>query len=194
MDIRQNGVLHMIRLLPFEENDFERLISWIDTPAFLLQWAGSIFRYPLDFEQLKRYLAEASGEYSSSKIFKAVNSQEKVVGHIELSNINSNHSSASISRVLVNPAYHGNGIGTSMLRSILEIGFNELNLHRIELRVFDFNSSAIACYKKVGFHIEGLHRDCRRFEEEYWSLYQMSLLQDEWLAIQSRINKQNEKV
>jgi RimJ/RimL family protein N-acetyltransferase len=183
----------MIKLLPFEESDFDRLISWVDSPAFLLQFAGSIFQYPLDVEQLTRYLATATGDHATSKIYKVVNSKDEVVGHIELSNIDTYHCSATISRVLVNPTFHGQGIGTSMMRFILEVGFKELNLYRIELRVFDFNTSAIACYKKVGFQIEGHHRACRRFENEYWSLYQMSMLKPEWMALQT-VSHENEKV
>ncbi|KAA0546734.1 GNAT family N-acetyltransferase [Bacillus sp. BGMRC 2118] len=86
---------------------------------------------------------------------------------MELDNIHAYHRSATISRVLVNPSYHGLGIGTSMVRALVEFGFGELQLHRIELRVFDFNTSAIACYKKVGFKTEGHFRDYRRFENEY---------------------------
>jgi RimJ/RimL family protein N-acetyltransferase len=67
-----------------------------------------------------------------------------------------------------------------MIRKILDIGFKELDLHRIELNVFDFNTSAIACYEKAGFIREGLHRDVRKIGNEYWSLYRMSMLQDEW--------------
>jgi RimJ/RimL family protein N-acetyltransferase len=113
----------MIKLLPFGKEDFERLKGWIDSPALLLQWAGPIFQFPLDAKQLERYLADASGESSSKRIFKAVNNRGEIVGHIEISNIDLFNSSTTISRVLVNPSVHGEGIGTSMVRSILEIAF-----------------------------------------------------------------------
>lgn len=176
----------MVRLFPFGKDDFDRLIEWIDSPALLLQWAGPIFQFPLNHEQLNQYI---SADTSNRRIFKVVNAQDEVVGHIELDNINTYHLSATISRVLVNPSYQGQGIGTLMVKGILSFGFDELKLHRIELRVFDFNTSALACYKKVGFQIEGHFRDYRRFENEYWSLYQMSILKQEW----EKLNGMNER-
>ena len=49
-----------------------------------------------------------------------------------------------------------------MMMEILKIAFDELQLHRVSLGVFDFNHSAIACYEKVGFVKEGLLRDARK--------------------------------
>jgi len=53
-------------------------------------------------------------------------------------------------------------------------------LHRIDLVVFDFNQAAIACYEKAGFVREGHIREARRMGDGYWSLYLMSMLEDEW--------------
>jgi RimJ/RimL family protein N-acetyltransferase len=68
-----------------------------------------------------------------------------------------------------------------MIEEILKIAFGKLNLHRVSLGVFDFNQSAIACYEKSGFIKEGLLRDSRKIENEYWSLWEMSILENEWL-------------
>jgi RimJ/RimL family protein N-acetyltransferase len=65
---------------------------------------------------------------------------------------------------------------------VAQVGFEQLRLHRIDLVVFDFNTSAIACYERAGFVKEGYLREARRFGEEYWSLVQMSILETEWAA------------
>ncbi|MFS0883495.1 GNAT family N-acetyltransferase, partial [Metabacillus niabensis] len=46
--------------------------------------------------------------------------------------------------------------------------------------LLDFNLSAIACYEKAGFIKEGLLRDSRKNGDEYWSLLEMSILENEW--------------
>jgi RimJ/RimL family protein N-acetyltransferase len=69
-----------------------------------------------------------------------------------------------------------------MVRRALEVGFGELGLHRIDLVVFDFNTAAIACYEKAGFVVEGRLREARRLGDEYWTLVQMSILEEEWRA------------
>lgn len=55
--------------------------------------------------------------------------------------------------------YHGRGIGTRLLREILDTADNWFNLRRIELTVYVDNAPAIALYKRHGFAIEGTHRD-----------------------------------
>ncbi len=74
----------------------------------------------------------------------------------------------------------GRGIGVRMMKEILRVAFDELHLHRVSLGVFDFNTSAIACYEKAGFKKEGLLREIRKIGDEYWSLWEMSILEDEW--------------
>ena len=104
-----------------------------------------------------------------------------MVGHIDLDHIDLQNKSARICRVLVGEhSARGKGIGTQLVDKILEIGFEQLGLHRIELAVFDFNEAAIRCYEKCGFVKEGLLRDARRVGNVYWSLYIMSILESEW--------------
>ena len=53
-----------------------------------------------------------------------------------------------------------------MISPVLKFGFEELGLNRIALGVFDFNKSAIKCYKNMGFKLEGTLRQSakvRRF-------------------------------
>jgi RimJ/RimL family protein N-acetyltransferase len=170
----------MIELLPFTRDDIPRLIGWVPSAEFLMQWAGWAFRFPLDAAQLERHLEGTRGPDPVRMVFKAI-AAEGVIGHIELNHIDRANRSATISRVLVgDPALRGRGYGAAMVQRVLEIGFDELGLHRIDLYVFDFNHAAIACYTKLGFVIEGRLRDLRKMGDSYWSVYQMSMLEHEW--------------
>lgn len=172
----------MITLQPFEKKDFQQLIDWIDTPAFLLQWAGPGFQFPLTFAQLNTYIKDANQENADAFIYKVVeNESGKTIGHISLGNIERSNRSARIKKVLVGPeSGRGQGIGVKMIQAVLTVAFEDLQLHRVSLGVFDFNTPAIACYEKAGFQKEGLLRDCRKYEENYWSLWEMSMLENEW--------------
>ena len=110
------------------------------------------------------------------------------VGHIQLLAIDRINMSARIGRVIVGVKENRNkGIGLKMINSILDIAFNELNLHRVDLGVFDFNESAIACYKKAGFIIEGTFRDFRKIDEQYWSLINMSILENKYRNLNNKV-------
>ena len=172
----------MIELKLFERADFQQLINWIENPEFLLQWGGPNFNFPLDEPQLENYLKGANDEDSDVLIYSVFEKEtEKIIGHISLGKIDPTNKSARVGKVLVGDRnVRGKGIGQQMMTEILKIAFDDLDLHRVSLGVFDFNSSAIACYEKAGFKKEGLLRDYRRIGNEYWSLWEMSVLDNEW--------------
>lgn len=176
-------------LKEFKQEDYQNLIKWIKTPEFLLQWSGTFFKYPLTAEQLDEYRKPMLQKNSTRKIYSVFESNSNThIGHIELNNIDLINKSARICRVLVGDVNSkGKGYGKEIVRSIIKIGFEELNLHRIDLGVFDFNTSAIKCYESVGFIREGVARESKIHGNEFWNLLQMSILEQEYKKI---INKQ----
>jgi RimJ/RimL family protein N-acetyltransferase len=162
--------------------DWQRLVEWTDSPEFLLQWAGPQFRFPLDVEQIEAHVEAGVG---IRRNFKAVLPDSgKMAGHVELNQIDLENRSATVARVLLDPHRRGGGLGAAMVGEAVRFGFEVLHLHRLDLYVFDFNRSAIACYEKVGFRREGVLRHARKMGEEYWNLCVMGLLEDEWKGCQ----------
>jgi len=174
----------VIELLPFTEQDFPRLMQWINSPELLVQWAGTLlFTYPLDERQLKAYLHSSRGNHTQSRVFKVVNEQAEIVGHIELGAINRQNGSASICRVFLDPNHRGKGICVEMVRKLLQLGFGELGLRRIDLRVYGFNTAAIGCYEHAGLVREGLLRQAQRVGDQTWDTVIMAILRAEWEEI-----------
>jgi len=50
------------------------------------------------------------------------------------------------------------GVGTALMKALLDIADNWLMLVRVELTVFEDNERAIHLYEKLGFEKEGLMR------------------------------------
>lgn len=73
----------------------------------------------------------------------------------------------------------GKGYGTDTVRTLCRWGFDELNLHRIHLRVYEDNRRGIACYEKVGFRMEGRLRQDRYQGGAYIDTLVMGLLRGE---------------
>ncbi|OWR30165.1 GNAT family N-acetyltransferase [Saccharibacillus sp. O23] len=172
----------MITLEYFEPADFASLIEWSGDEEFLLQWSGPDFKYPLMIDQLTRYVQDANDRRTSNKfIYKAVEQHtNELVGHVSLGNVDRSNRSGRIGKVLLSPNHRGKGYGKQLIDRVLHIGFNEFELHRISLGVFDFNISAIQCYESAGFVREGLLRDARKYKDNYWNLIEMSILEEEW--------------
>lgn len=171
--------MELIKLEPLKRPDFKQLINWIDSEEFLIQWSGNAFTYPLNDQQLEQYI-----ESTNTLAFKVIDEESKeVIGHISLGQIDNINKSARIGKVLVGDTkMRGRSIGKHMMKAVLHIAFEELKLHRVTLGVYDFNTSAISCYEKIGFVKEGLLRESKKVGETYWNLWEMSMLEYEWRA------------
>ncbi len=138
----------MIKLEKFTENDFDYLISWINNEEDLIQFAGTIFTFPLTKDQLYKYLVNPN-----SNAFKVIYGRENIpIGHAEIFIANNNI--PKLCRIIIgNKIYRGKGLGQQIVKELLNISFNKFAATRVELNVFDWNQSAIKCYERVGFKI-----------------------------------------
>ncbi|MBG9546288.1 GNAT family N-acetyltransferase [Cytobacillus firmus] len=171
----------MLKLEPFTEKDFDLLISWISTPELMVQWSGAHFKFPLDHEQLAKYIRSGNLETSSDYICKVI-ANDEIIGHISLGRVDRVNESARIGKVFIHPAARGKGYASEMIHQILNLAFQELKLNRVSLGVFDFNLPAIKIYEQAGFQKEGLLRQTNKVKNDYWSLIEMSILKEEWQA------------
>jgi RimJ/RimL family protein N-acetyltransferase len=74
----------------------------------------------------------------------------------------------------------GRGLGTRATQVVLAFAFGALELHRVELEVYDFNSRARRVYEKVGFVVEGVRRDALWWDGTWHGAVQMAILAREW--------------
>ncbi len=76
----------------------------------------------------------------------------------------------------VHDDFQGQGIGSALVTSALDLADNWLGLLRIELQVFVDNAAAVHLYKKFGFEIEGTLRDFALRGGAYVDAYAMARL------------------
>jgi len=102
------------------------------------------------------------------------------VGNCGLIDIDWQNRSAEIGIHIGEKEYWNQGFGTKAMRLMLKHGFNNLNLHRLWLRVFENNQRAIRSYEKAGFIQEGKFRQAQYLDGKYVDVMIMSMLQNEW--------------
>lgn len=68
----------------------------------------------------------------------------------------------------------GTGIGTALMRAMIDLADNWLNLRRVELTVFVDNEPAIGLYSKFGFEQEGMLRDFAFRDGRYVDAFAMA--------------------
>ena len=163
----------MIKLEKFNTSDYDRLINWIDSEELMVLFGGPFFNFPITHDQLDTYLKN-----ESRLIYKVIDvDSNNIIGHVELNDIDFKNKNTRICRVLVaDKTSRNKGYGQQIINAIVKIGFDKLKLHRIDLGVYDFNLSAINCYKKCCFKLEGIFKENMKVGEEYWSTCNMSLI------------------
>lgn len=134
----------VIRLESFSPNDFEKLISWVSNEEELIQFAGSIFNFPLTKEQLNDYI-KIPGVNAYKVIYDNIH-----IGHAEINFTENNP--PKLCRILIgDKIIRGRGLCQQIVIALLDVCKEKLSSHIVELNVFDWNESAISCYEKVGF-------------------------------------------
>lgn len=180
----------MVRLEPLEKEDFKSIVAWNEgmSADFLLQWSGPVYTYPLTEEQLLKFYNDyITKEKDTLFVYKIILEETgQMVGTIELDERDTVNKVGRVGRFLIGEeSCRGKGIGRAALQQLAKISFEALGLNKITLGVFDFNTQAIKCYKRVGFVIEELRENYRKAVDGYWNLYDMSLSKEHYLDIEN---------
>ena len=132
----------------------------------------------------KEWLEKDLEKDPSENLFFAIRplDREAVIGFIGLFDVYKQHGDALVAIALGARKDWGNGYGTDAMRIILRFAFNELNLRRAGLIVFEYNPRAIRSYEKVGFTLEGRIRGAMLRESKRWDFLYMGILREEWLV------------
>ncbi|WP_404969917.1 GNAT family N-acetyltransferase [Vibrio campbellii] len=154
-----------MELRAFEKEDYERLISWIDSDKLNYLWGGPKFEFPLSFEQISRHCAQLE-----VLPFIFVVSGESA-GYVELFKVSDSH--FRICRVFVANDFRGQGISKKMLGQLIELAREKYNTSVLSLAVFEQNLVAKNCYESLGFSVMSVENETRSFDGEAWGLLHM---------------------
>lgn len=110
---------------------------------------------------------------------------DQVIGEGGLFNALSPHRNAWLAIGIGERGLWGKGYGADAVNVLLRFGFQELNLHRINLGTFGYNMRAIRAYEKIGFVHEGAWRGALKRYGKRWDSMAMGILKREWEAKQN---------
>jgi L-phenylalanine/L-methionine N-acetyltransferase len=106
----------------------------------------------------------------------------KAIGSASLHRTDNRRIHAASVGIAVHDAYAGRGAGTKLMRALVALADDWLNVRRLELTVYADNARAIALYERLGFEREGLHRDFAFREGAYVDAVAMARLRSGALA------------
>lgn len=113
----------------------------------------------------------------------AIEADARCIGHCRLHSLDKDNRSARYAIGIFYRDYWGKGYGTEATRLVLRHAFEQLKIHRVDLRVLSYNERAIAAFRKCGFVEEGRERDSVLVAGEWHTDVRMSILEHEYRAL-----------
>ena len=130
----------------------------------------------------RRYLTYLQSRYRTGEFHDwalVYRENGKMIGTCGFTRFNLEANSAEIGYVL-NPAYWGMGLAPEAARRILQFGFLELRLHRIEAHYMVGNDRSRRVMDKIGMTFEGIQRESLHVRGHYVSIGVCSILMEEY--------------
>lgn len=137
-------------------------VDWMNNP---MVYKTMHFVPPISLDNTQKWY---ESNFNNSKRFDAAFEDEdgQLVAFGGLTNIDYSVRKAEF-YIFVNPNMQGKGIGTAATMMLCKYGFDILQLHKIYLFTNGSNVGAKKTYEKVGFVLEGVHREENIIAEKY---------------------------
>ena len=173
-----------VRLRAYREDDLKNALAAINN--------GAVTRYlqfmrPRSQQEERAWLERTmSGANEDQVNFAIESSDSEYLGGVGLMHIDQRNRSAELGILIARPEDWGKGFGSEAAVLMLRHGFEELNLHRIHLRVYDYNVRGLKSYAKIGFKEEGRLRQAHFRHGGWHDVVIMGILADEFFAAHGR--------
>jgi RimJ/RimL family protein N-acetyltransferase len=162
-----------VRLRPTMLSDLDFVISVEQDPAnrpFITPWERVQHEGAVRFPDFRHFIVEAGTDYASA-------------GFVILQGCRSPNRSLELKRIVLQAK--GQGLGRACVRRLAEMAFRDLGAHRFWLEVRLQNARALHLYRGERFVEEGRLRDSVTTDDGYDTLVVMSMLENEYRALQA---------
>jgi len=170
-----------VRLRAIEKEDVHNCVRWLNDPE-VIQYL--YMTSPLGLAMEEKWIEEQLATPPTSGQVLAIEALEGDnwihIGNTGLHKVEPVNLQAEFGIFIGNKEYWNKGYGSEATKLIVKHGFENLNLNRIYLYVFEDNPRAIATYKGVGFVQEGLLRQAVYKNGRFNNMLLMSILHSEW--------------
>lgn len=171
-----------IYLRPAEREDLPTFVRWL-TDAEVTRTLG--IRSPFSLAMEEKWfegMVERQGKSDYHFVICLIDG-DRPIGTAGLHGLDLENGGAEFGISIGEKAEWDRGYGTDALRAICDFGFGALRLERIDLHVYAENARAIRSYEKAGLRHEGRLRHANFREGRHSDVLIMSILRDEWLAL-----------
>jgi RimJ/RimL family protein N-acetyltransferase len=171
-----------VYLREYRMEDLASIHAWRNLGEITF-WTA-VYVWPDSPEQTRRFLEDQVNNVdpANRKFAICLKEDDRYLGHIGYEHLDLRQRHTEVGIVIGDPAMLSRGIGTEALDLFLRVCFDELDLHRVGLRVLRSNERAIRCYEKCGFAEEGALREWHHAGGKWHDMVLMGILADEYRA------------
>lgn len=162
-----------LSIIPITENDIQQIRIWRNKDHIRKNF---IYDGIIDEEQQKQWF-EKYKLTNNDYVFIIKENRElcKKIGTVSIYNFSDDLKKAEFGRIFIgDDEAQGRGYGVLASKMICNIAFNQMNLEKLALEVFEDNKAAYHVYEKIGFKKFGLRKNNNR------NLIQMELKKKEF--------------
>ena len=174
-----------VLLRPFTADDVAAMAAILADPevqrltASVHSTAEAESGVPVADEAVRSWYTSRSSQPDRLDLAVVDRASGEVVGEVVLNEWDPGDRSGNF-RALLGPAGRDRGLGTEAARLLLAHAFEEVGVHRVSLEVLADNARARRAYEKVGFAVEGVHREAFLFDGRWHDVVSMALLAGDW--------------
>ena len=171
-----------VRLGPLKKEYIPHYVKWFNDPE-MLQYLMMI--RPMTLENEEQWYENAIKNQNAVyfAILLIVDGKEHLIGNCAVK-IDWKNKLGHLGITIGEKDRWGKGYGSEAMQLLVNYCFQTLNMHKVELNVYDFNTRAIKSYTKLGFKEEGILRKSHYVNGKYVDLIAMGILKDEWNFVQ----------
>ena len=170
-----------ILLKVVEPKDAEPIFNTIDNEReYLKEWLPFV-EETHDVAYTKTFIENTIASHSHDLTF-TISYQNQFVGIVGLKDTDMGNRKTEIGYWLSEKFQH-KGIVTRSCRALTEFAFNDMNLHRIQLKAATENYKSQAVAQRLGFILEGIERDGELHSHGFVDLKVFSLLKEDRLNV-----------
>jgi RimJ/RimL family protein N-acetyltransferase len=166
-----------VYLRPLEKEDAPLLASWLNdpeiTPLLLLDRPVSVLAEEVKIEEFAR-------SRDDIVLGIAVRDTDRLIGGTGFHQMSLRNRSVRFGIFIGPKEEWGKGYGTEATRLMVGYAFEMLNLNRVWLDVYEYNTRGIHVYESIGFRKEGVLRQDTFRKGRYWDTIVMGILRQEW--------------
>lgn len=179
-----------LRLWPLEHQDLVKNYQWANDME-LCRYAGAL--------PLPRSLNDLEGWYNTTmsdpetSVFSIKLNDGAYIGNIEIRNLDLRCANCELGIMIGQYDMRRKGYGQEAVIGLCSFIFQELRLHRITVRVLEYNDIALKLFQKCGFVLEGVERQSFWSQGQYWDVRVLGLLEDDFKRVQAELRLAEEK-